>query len=277
MSDRTAPSPLIEYPESDGQPMTESDPTRDYLLYCVAVLESYFRSRRQVYVSGNLFIYYEQGNPKKVISPDVFVIFGVRKCKRRSYKTWEEGDQLPSFILEVTSRTTQRQDEVEKPALYERLGVMEYFQYDPTGDYLQPQLKGQRLVNGLYQPIALQPRSGGFYMHSQELGLDLCLQMPQAIGFSQPAPQPVLPLELRFCDPKTNSFLLSYQELEEARSQAEMDKLQAEQALQQATQVQRTAIVRLTVLGLTAEQIADALSLAVQAVQVIQSEPEQCE
>ncbi|MEM8505937.1 MAG: Uma2 family endonuclease, partial [Cyanobacteria bacterium P01_D01_bin.1] len=57
--------------------MSESDATRDYLIYSVEVLRLYFQSRRQIYVSGNLFIYYEQGNPKAVVSPDVFVIFGV--------------------------------------------------------------------------------------------------------------------------------------------------------------------------------------------------------
>ena len=79
--------PYIVYPETDGLPMSESDATRDYLLYYVAVLENYFQSRRGVYVSGNLFLYYEEGDPKKVVSPDVFVVFGVNQRKRKSYKT----------------------------------------------------------------------------------------------------------------------------------------------------------------------------------------------
>jgi Uma2 family endonuclease len=70
---------LVDYPETDGQPMTESDATRDYLVYCVEALRNHFQSRRNVYVSGNLFIYYRKGDPKSVISPDVFVIFGVNK------------------------------------------------------------------------------------------------------------------------------------------------------------------------------------------------------
>ena len=54
-------SPLIEYPETDGQPMTESDATRSYLIYCIAALRLFFQSRPRVYVSGNLFIYYDRG------------------------------------------------------------------------------------------------------------------------------------------------------------------------------------------------------------------------
>ncbi len=75
------------YPESDGKPIAESDWTRDYLFYSVEALNHYFRDRSDVYVSGNLFIYYEQGFPDAVVAPDVFVIFGVEKKKRLIYKT----------------------------------------------------------------------------------------------------------------------------------------------------------------------------------------------
>lgn len=58
----------IEYPEADGQPMRESDAMRDYLIYCVETLRLYFQSHRNVYASGNLFIYYEEANLKAVMS-----------------------------------------------------------------------------------------------------------------------------------------------------------------------------------------------------------------
>jgi Uma2 family endonuclease len=136
----------IDYLDSDGAPMAESDPARDYLIYGVEALSIYFQNREDVYVSGNLFIYYKQGVPDAVVAPDVFVVFGVQKRKRRSYKVWEEADKLPSFVLEVTSKTTQENDEEDKPKKYAQLGVEEYFQYDPTGDYLHPQLKGAQWV-----------------------------------------------------------------------------------------------------------------------------------
>jgi hypothetical protein len=68
----------IDYPDSDGLPMAESDFARNYLVYGVEALNFYFRDQPQVYVSGNLFIYYEKSNPKAVIAPDVFVIFAGR-------------------------------------------------------------------------------------------------------------------------------------------------------------------------------------------------------
>jgi Uma2 family endonuclease len=140
------------------------------------VLRLYFKSRPNIYVSGNLFVYYEEGNPKASISPDVFVIFGVSNQKRRSYKAWQEGGKLPNFVLEITSRSTKRQDEEEKPRLYASLGIEEYFQYDPTADYLNPQLRGARLVDGTYQPLPLASApTGQPYIHSPVLGLDLQL------------------------------------------------------------------------------------------------------
>lgn len=213
--------PPILYPETDGQPMTESDATRDYLNYCIEVLRLFFQGRRNIYVSGNLFIYYQEGNPKAVVSPDVFVIFGVSPRQRRSYKVWEEADKLPSFILEITSLTTQKQDEVEKPKLYASLGVQEYFQYDPTGDYLHPQLKGYQLIEGQYQPLPIEITANGVsFIHSQVLGLDMQLQSP---NLQELAVLP-LPKKLRFYDPQTGLLLLSRQEAEQARVQAEQER-----------------------------------------------------
>ena len=89
----------IVYPDTDGAPMAESDSARDYLTYSVEALQLYFQDRDNVYVSGNLFIYYQQGSPSAVIAPDVFVIFGVEKKLRMSYKVWEENNQLPNSSL----------------------------------------------------------------------------------------------------------------------------------------------------------------------------------
>ncbi|MUG96393.1 Uma2 family endonuclease [Scytonema sp. UIC 10036] len=228
----------IFYPHSDRQPMAESDAARDYLVYGVEALEIYFQDQKDVYVSGNVFVYYKKGVPSAVVAPDVFVVFGVEKRKRKSFKVWEEGNKVPSFILEITSETTQEVDEEEKPLKYSRLGVQEYFQYDPTADYLNPQLKGQRLVAGQYQPILPQLLPDGVLsIHSEVLGLDLRL----------------IAGELRFYNPRTGKKLLNYKETEQARQQAE--------------QAQLHAIPRLLKLGLSIEQIATALSLSVEEVQ----------
>ncbi|MEM9218794.1 MAG: Uma2 family endonuclease [Cyanobacteria bacterium P01_F01_bin.150] len=229
-------SRLIEYPETDDQPMTESDATRTYMIYCISALQAFFQSRPQIYVSGNLFIYYEEGDSKQNISPDVFVIFGVSKRERRSYKTWQENNKVPAFVLELTSKSTKKQDEETKPLLYGQLGIQEYFQYDPTGDYLNPQLKGQTLVNGEYQSIASQTLpDGSIVMASQVLGLDLKLLPATATSFR---PSLIAPLtrELRIIDPSTGTQLLTYEESERSRLQAEQEIGEAQHQVEQAQQ-----------------------------------------
>ncbi len=233
------PQATTLYPDTDGQPISESDATRDYLIYAVEALRLYFQSRRQVYVSGNLFIYYEQGNPKAVVSPDVFVIFGVSPRQRKSYKTWQEDNKLPSFVLEITSGSTKKKDEVDKPQLYASLGVQEYFQYDPTADYLNPQLKGSTLVDGQYQPLALQKTAEGLpFIPSKVLGLDLQLRPEQArLGIAP------LPKALRFYDSQTGLSLLSRAEVEE-------QWLAAQQRAQQLAE-------RLRELGVDPDEVAE--------------------
>ncbi|MEM9543873.1 MAG: Uma2 family endonuclease [Cyanobacteria bacterium P01_E01_bin.42] len=193
----------ITYPEPDGEPMAESDPARDYLIYGVESLKSHFREREDVYVSGNLWLCYEQGVPDAVVSPDVFVIFDVENRPRRSFKVWEEGGKTPDWVLEVTSASTRKKDERDKPDTYADLGVSEYFQYDPTGDYLDPALKGQRLLNGVYQPITADTlEDGTVSLYSEVLGLYLRL-LPNG--------------QLRFFNPHTGEYLRSPDESEQER------------------------------------------------------------
>ncbi|BAY26807.1 hypothetical protein NIES2100_66230 [Calothrix sp. NIES-2100] len=196
----------IEYPEEDGKPMAEGDLQRKYLVYATDVLEIYFQNRPDVYVSGNLFVYYEQGNPESVVAPDVFVVFGVDNKERRSYKTWEEQDKTPDFVLEITSKTTRSKDQGAKKGIYAFLGVREYFQYDPTGDYLTPQLQGLRLVEGNYFPVAANTLTDGTVsLTSEVLSLELRLDA----------------LKLRFYESVTGRKLLTHEEEVTARQAAE--------------------------------------------------------
>jgi len=146
----------IFYPESDGEPMGETGIHVKETMYLIQALEDRFRAEPDVYVSGDMFLYFVEGDPRSVVSPDVFVVKGVPKTVRRVYKFWEEGGRGPCFVIEVTSDSTRNEDIIKKKALYERLGVEEYILYDPLGEYLDPQIQGYRLVNGRYQPIRLE-------------------------------------------------------------------------------------------------------------------------
>lgn len=211
----------ITYPDSDGLPMAESDAARDYLIYGVEALDRYFQDRPNVYVSGNLFLYYEQGNPKAVVSPDVFVVLGVEKKKRPSYKVWEEQNKIPDFVLEVTSKSTASEDRGIKKGLYAYLGVKEYFQYDPTAEYLKPSLQGFRLLEGNYLSIPGRTEQDCLVVPSETLGLEVWLEADGA---------------MRFYAPSTGEKLLSPKEMAQARDAAEQARSAAEQARYEAEQ-----------------------------------------
>ena len=145
-------APTLIYPETDGKPMAETDTHRKFMMAFIQMLEDHFQNDKDVYISGNLMMYYVQGDPKQCVSPDVFVVFGVGKKARNTYKTWEEG-RTPDFVLEVSSRSTYHHDLSGKKHLYaETLAVREYFIYDPSGQ-IPVAFTGFHLVDGTYREI----------------------------------------------------------------------------------------------------------------------------
>ncbi len=217
----------IFYPETDGQPMAESDFQRGPLSYLVDALDYHYKTIDDVYVSGNLLIYYEKGNPRVVVSPDVFVVFEVAKKKRPIYRTWIEG-KGPDLVIEITSKTTRVQDETKKPEIYRSLGVSEYFQYDPTGDYIELGLKGRRLNDqGMYEPIPFELMSGagkiGKYMKSNLM--DLLLVMEEK--------------RLRVYDPLSGEFLWTYEESQDKLQEQDEALREKDEALHEKDQALR--------------------------------------
>ena len=158
----------VHYPESDGKPMGETDEHRDAMIQHIELLRRHFAGQN-VYVSGDLLVYYEQGNPKKFVVPDAFVAKGVSARKRRTYKLWVER-QPPNVVIETTSRKTRRKDTTVKADLYATLGVKEYFLFDPDREYLDPPLQGYRLIGSTYE--RLTPDESGKLV-SEELGMRL--------------------------------------------------------------------------------------------------------
>lgn len=194
----------IHYPESDGRPMGETEIHAQVLEDLRFALVRRYADVPDVYVWGNLFLYYREGDPKSCVCPDVFLIRGVGKRtdnRRRTYKLWEEGGRVPSLVIEVTSEST-RDEDVEKKKRYERLGVEEYFLFDPLGEYLRPRLQGLRLEGGRYQPL-VQRVDGA--LESRTTGLVLKPEGKQ----------------LRLVDKETGETLLTAAEADEARLVAE--------------------------------------------------------
>jgi Uma2 family endonuclease len=171
MSRITRP-PIVDdlaYPTSDGRPMAETDWHRKLMTNLIETLTAFFVAAPRVYVSGNLLVFYEPGNRRRHVAPDVFVVRGVAKHDRPNYLVWRER-KAPEFVIELTSSTTRREDVAQKFALCrDVLRVREYFLFDPFEDYLDPPMQGYRLRKDEY--VAIRPVGGR--LPSQVVGLHL--------------------------------------------------------------------------------------------------------
>ena len=94
----------VYYPESDGKPMGETDYHIKTIMMLHQVLELFFRHTTDVRIFSDIMLYYEEGNPRKVVAPDVMYVRGVGQHLRRTYKVWEE--KVPDLIFEISSRKT---------------------------------------------------------------------------------------------------------------------------------------------------------------------------
>jgi Uma2 family endonuclease len=172
--------------------MGETELHRKKMVDLIDTLEDHFALDPNVYVSGNLLVFYERGNRRKYVSPDVFVVRGVPKLPiRDNYLIWREG-KAPEVVIEITSKSTRREDERKKSTLYrDVMKVLEYFLFDPTEDYLKPPFQGFRLEGGEYVPItpvASRLPSEVLGLHLERSGVDLRLYDP-AQGRWLPTPR----------------------------------------------------------------------------------------
>ena len=186
-----------KYPFSDGKILMETDPHADSIVDMRNQLKTHFEARADAYVAGSMAVYYRQGDSKAVVAPDLFVVLGVEKKERRSYLIWEEGGVVPAFVVEVASESTSRRDATSKRATYERMGVGEYWRFDPLGVLIREGLQGWRLQGGRYERVQAA-RAAGWHQ-SEALGLEL-----RAEG-----------RVLRFWDPQMGRALMTHAEAQQ--------------------------------------------------------------
>ncbi|MCY4580911.1 MAG: Uma2 family endonuclease, partial [Chloroflexi bacterium] len=139
-----------------------------------------------------------RGNDVRI--PDLLVAFDSDLALLRGQNGYviESQGKAPDFVLEVASRSTGEVDYTDKRRDYERFGVTEYWRFDPSGgEYHDAALAGDRLVDGVYQPIEIEVLGEGHLRgYSEALGLYVCWEEGM----------------LRFFDPLTESYLRSHEE-----------------------------------------------------------------
>ena len=214
-------------PCSDGRPMAESDEHCRAILSVRLPLEVRFRESADTYVSGDLLLYYDRNDRRKCVAPDVLVARGVAKRMRRSYVLWEEG-KVPDCVVEVSTPDSRKQDRGWKRELYRRLGVREYFLFDPVYEDRRDdgRLQGYRLWEE--QSVAMGP--GGSAGSAGEL-------KSEVLGVSlRPEGK-----RLRLRDLRNGEALLDHDEMEDARRAAEQAKRTAERQRDEEAATRRAA------------------------------------
>lgn len=215
------------YPESDGKPMAETERHFRELLKNFNRIEDHFAHIPDVYVLGDMMMYYEEGNPRKSISPDIFVAFGIGRKERRIYKIWEEG-KPPDFVLEFASKGTYRTDLTRKVQLYAEIGIPEYLVYDVDRRYLPTPLMGFRLIGDEYVEIPALANGG---LRAETLGLEFHV-LEDSLGIYDPEAEAWLKTSAERTEDaeeraNQEADARHKAEAEVARLQAELERLKA--------------------------------------------------
>lgn len=217
----------VHYPESDGKPMAETDTHRDSMFYFISVLQRHFQGR--AYVTGNLLLYYVEGDPRRSVSPDCMVVFGAPAGRRRTYLLWKE--PLPDVVIEVTSRKTRREDLGRKMELYRQLGIRELWLVDPCREYLGAAALGYRLEQGQWRSLPFEHGRG----FSEVLSLEFRETDDGVLLYD--------PDEHRFLLPLARGLDSAQARLEQERARAEQERARAEQERAAREQTQARADV----------------------------------
>jgi Uma2 family endonuclease len=199
----------VYYPEEREDDMGETSIHINLLANLLSILKVFFNDREDVFLSGNMNLYYEEGNSRRWFAPDLLVAFGVPNIDRASYLLWREG-VFPQVVFEIASKRTWQNDVDEKLRLYEELGTEEYYVLDPKFEFLsKPLIAYRREGENLIELEVTDER-----IFSPRLGLEI---VREGNTFS-------------LYNPKTNDFLLTLQESESKRreDEAEIERLKAE-------------------------------------------------
>ena len=226
----------VIYPDSDGQPMANNTKQFRWIVVIQQNLDWLLADDPNVFVAGDLFWYPVEGRNTICNAPDVMVVFGRPKGDRGSYQQWNEAGIAPQVVFEILSPSNS-QDEMDRKLLfYDRYGVEEYYIYDPDRNRLRGWLRGEDGLDVISQILDwVSPRLRIRFTLSSE---DLELYRPDGERFL--------------------TYVEIAQLLEQERQRAE-----------QAEQARRDAIPRLLGLGLSVDQVAEALGLSVEEVQAI--------
>ncbi len=214
----------LEYNPDEPEPMPEAMEQEFVVQEILGIMHSRFtdfKTRPDVFLSSNTILCYDPSNLNVRRQPDIYLAFGVDQAairRRRIYLPWEAG-KPPDLALEVGSESTGSEDTIVKRRVYASIGILEYWQFDPSGgEYHGAPMSGWVLREGAYHPVELTTEPDGILKgHSELMQLYLC--------WDEGWP--------RFYDPDTGTYLENWRqqrasyEAERAMLLAENERLRA--------------------------------------------------
>ena len=153
-----------------------------------------------------------RGSAAEYRIPDLLIAFNADPDlyeDNNGYVVSEQG-KPPDFVLEVASPGTRAKDAAEKRDFYARHGVAEYWRFDEEDRPNLVKLAGDRLVNGRYEPIAIEELEGGV-LQGYSAALNLHLQWERG--------------ELRWHDPAAGLHIATF---ESERERADRERTRAD-------------------------------------------------
>ena len=121
----------IEYPDSDGLPMSDNTLQFRWIVTIQGGIDAVFKDDPRVFVAGNLLWYPVEGDNNIRVGPDVLVAFGRPKGERGSYMQWREDGIAPQVVFEVLSPGNRFGELLRKFRFYDQFEVEEYYLFDP--------------------------------------------------------------------------------------------------------------------------------------------------
>jgi Uma2 family endonuclease len=251
------PMPPTDLIFDDGEPL-ESTRHRVAMNALIRSLRHHWSGRNNYFTGGNMFIYYssQQVKNKDFKGPDFFVVLDVPPDpSRQGWVVWHENGRYPDMIVELLSDSTEALDLEGKKDLYEKVfKTKDYFVFHP---YKANSLQGWHLDSDKgYQPIEENPQ-GWLWCESLKLWL----------GTWSGEIEEDNTVWLRFYDEAGNLVLLP-EEAEKQRADTEQQRADTEQQRADTErQARLNAVPQLLQMGLSVEQVAQALSLTVEEVE----------
>ena len=194
---------LPDPPEGDPEDMTSFDHLAQHL-----------GNPGITIVAGERYLTRTPGSPATDrVAPDILIAFNADPETYRDnngYIISEQG-KPPDFVLEIASRSTGRQDTVEKRAAYAALGIPEYWRFDETGEFHGTRLAGDRLPGGEYEPMPIETVQV-VVLQDHSIMLNLLIRWDHG--------------QLGWHDPETGQHIARYEDLHN-RAQSEREAREA--------------------------------------------------